>query len=94
MDISVIGNHTPHTTSPESQRHEGFQRVVHHTSTSSNSTPMLLRANFSINAFQPISRHFTLMPCTSPAWSDADHAPLSSEHGLTLATIVFARLIS
>ncbi len=27
-------------------------------------------------------------------WSDADRAPLSSEHGLTLATIVFARLIS
>ncbi|MFG1467913.1 hypothetical protein [Xylella fastidiosa] len=28
------------------------------------------------------------------AWSDADRAPLSSEYGLTLATIVFARVIS
>ena len=46
------------------QGHKGFHRLVHQASTSSSSAPMLSGANSLISAFQPTSRHFTLIPCT------------------------------
>jgi hypothetical protein len=53
----------------ELQGHEGFQRAVHQASTSSSSAPISLGANSPISLSQPNSRHFTLMPCTSPTWT-------------------------
>jgi hypothetical protein len=43
--------------------------LVHQASTSTSSAPMPLGANSPISASQPSSRHFTLMPCTSPTWT-------------------------